>query len=99
MNVFLPPGTKISTRNATSLVFELPSMKHECRIDLYTNYIHMSVWLVHATTSLEKVTFDLRNTSMRWEDLAQAFIEAACRKYPKPVRNKSITDNMIRRGW
>lgn len=99
MNVTLPPGTRVTTRNATTLYFELPSLKHECRIDVHTNWIYMAVWLTHATVSLEKASFDLRKVSMRSEDLAQAFIEAACRKYPKPVRHGSVSDNMIRRGW
>lgn len=99
MNVILPPGTKIMTRNATQLVFELPDLQHEVHIMLYTNRIYLSVYMSNAVGRKEDASFDLRKATLRWEDIAQAFIDSAVRKYPKPIRHKSVSDERIRRGW
>ena len=100
MRVVLPPGTRISIRNANTLTFELPDMQHECHIYVYTNFVHMSISCTsNLNQTCESFSFDKRKVSMRWEDIVQTFIEKAVRKYPKPVRHKSVSDERIRRGF
>jgi hypothetical protein len=100
MKVVLPPGTKISTRNANALVFELPDMQHECTVYVYTNLVYMSITCTsNINQRCESYNFDKRKVSMAWEDLVQTFIESAVRKYPKPIRHGSVTVERIRRGF
>ncbi len=100
MRVVLPPGTKISTRNANTLTFELPDMQHDCHIHVYTNIVYMSIYYTSNLNQMcESFSFDKRKVSGRWEDIVQSFIEKAVAKYPKPVRHKSVSDERIRRGF